>query len=240
MQQSWPKRVPPLTHEEECINHDFVQYWHQVLAGDSRYRVIERFNHGYAIKNAPTSFVHTLEIGAGLGEHLSYEKLSPLQKKHYVAIDLRANMADHIKKRYPDVVTHIADCQEELPFSDHFFDRILAIHVLEHLPNLPAAIKEMHRLCNKKSGVLSVVIPCEGGLTYRIARYFSAQRVFEKRYNQSYKWFIEREHINTPTEIITELATFFEITQRTFFPFIVPSIHLNLCIGLTLKPRNTL
>src|SRR6185295_14639060 len=104
-----------------------------------------------------------------------------------------------------------------------------------HLPNLPAAIKEIYRTCNKEQGILSIVIPCEGGSLYQIARYFSAQRIFEKRYKQSYRWFIEREHINTPQEIISELLPYFNIIHQRYFPFFIPSIHLNLCIGLTLK-----
>ena len=36
--------------------------------------------------------------------------------------------------------------------ADGYFDRILAVHVLEHLPNLPAAIRECYRLCNKTKG----------------------------------------------------------------------------------------
>ena len=43
-----------------------------------------------------------------------------------------------------------------------------------------------------------VVIPCEGGLAYSLARRISAQRIFEKRYGMSYRFFIESEHINVP------------------------------------------
>src|SRR5437879_11379988 len=158
--------------------------------------MIEKFNQGYVVQHAPINFLTTLEIGAGLGEHLNYEKLSENQQKNYVALELRETMAEQIKSRFPNVQTVVGDCQQTLPFPDGYFDRIIAIHVLEHLPNLPAAIKEMYRLCNKQQGVFSIVIPCEGGLAYSLARKISAQRIFEKRYKQSYKWFIEREHVN--------------------------------------------
>jgi ubiquinone/menaquinone biosynthesis C-methylase UbiE len=124
-----------------------------------------------------------------------------------------------------------------LNFEDGYFDRILAVHVLEHLPNLPAALEEMHRLSDKQRGVFSVVIPCEGSLVYSLARRLSAQRIFEKRYKQSYRWFIEREHINKPYEIIGEIGRFFTIVRRSFFPVGVPLIFCNLCIGLTLRPK---
>ncbi|MDR3491474.1 MAG: class I SAM-dependent methyltransferase [Gammaproteobacteria bacterium] len=234
----WPKVFPPLTLDQQRISDEFMQLWHEVLAGNARYGLIEKFNHGYPITHAPTNFLHTLEIGAGLGEHIQYENLTDSQKENYVALELRENMADAIRLRYPKIQTVVGNCQERLPFEDGYFERILAIHVLEHLPNLPAAIKEMYRLCDKQNGYFSVVIPCEGGWMYSLARRISAQRVFEKKYKQPYKWLIEREHINQPHEIITELERYFYITHDSYFPFYIPSINLNLCLGLTLRPKN--
>lgn len=218
-QNKWPKLFPPLTDEQQKISDDFVKRWHEILASRIRYSLIEKFNHGYVVKHAPKNFIHTLEIGAGLGEHLAYEKLSAEQKKHYIALELRQNMADQIQARYPDIATQVGDCQMMLPFEENHFDRIIAIHVLEHLPNLPAAVKEMHCLCNKKQGVFSIVIPCEGGLVYTLARQLSAQRIFEKYYKQSYRWFIEREHVNQPHEILEELSHYFQIEHRSYFHY---------------------
>lgn len=231
----WPKVIPPLTAEQKVVSDDFMRYWHEVLP--KRYGIIERFNHNYPVEHAPESFVRTLEIGAGLGGHLEYEKLTAEQEGNYTALELRSNMAEKIRERFPKVQTSVGDCQECLPFPDGHFDRVLAIHVLEHLPNLPATIREAHRLCHPERGVLSVVIPCEGGFAYSLARKISAQRLFEKRYGQSYDWFISREHINRPSEIMAELALWFEIVHQAWFPLVVPSVNLNLCVGLTLRPR---
>jgi hypothetical protein len=81
------------------------------------------------------------------------------------------------------------------------------------------------------------VIPCEGGFVYSIARKISAERIFKKRYKQSYRWFIEREHVNIPKEIIEELQLYFDIVHRDYFPFKIPLVDLNLCLGLTLRPK---
>lgn len=234
----WPKCFPPLTKEQESISNDFMKHWHETLSSGWKFRLIEKFNHNYAVKNSPQMFLTTLEIGAGLGEHLNYERLSADQKRNYVALELRENMAEKIKASFPEIQTMVGDCQKTLPYVDGHFDRILAIHVLEHLPNLPAAIKEMYRLCNKEKGTLSIVIPCEGGLAYGQARKISAQKIFEARYKQSYQWFIKREHVNRPHEIFEELTPYFNIKHQSFFPLLIPSINLNLCIGATLYPRN--
>ena len=232
----WPKAVPPLTAEQRRVSDDFMKYWHEVLP--RKYGIIDDFNHNYPVQHAPAAFTSTLEIGAGLGEHLAYEKLSPEQERNYVALELRENMAAEISRRFPRVQVVVGDCQTHLDFPDGSFDRILAVHVLEHLPNLPAALREMHRLCHPERGVFSVVIPCEGSLAYTLARRISAQRIFEKRYRQSYDWFIKREHLNRPEEIISELNAYFQIVDRGFFPIPVPLLFCNLCLGLTLKSRH--
>lgn len=231
----WPKITPPLTLDQQRISDDFMEHWHKVLP--RRYGIVERFNHEYVVKHAPQDFARTIEIGAGLGEHLKYERLTETQRQNYIALELRENMVVQIRKRFSDITACLGDCQTRLDFPDGYFDRILAIHVLEHLPNLPEAVKEMCRLCNKQRGVFSVVIPCEGGIAYSLARQISAQRIFEHRYKQPYQWFIEREHINKPNEILEELEPYFRIVHRSFFPLVLPFVFCNLCIGVTLQPR---
>jgi len=234
MRAKWPKVFPPLSPEQETIRNDFMRLWHQELP--KTYHFVDRWNHRFVAATAPQTFLRTLDIGAGLGEHLHYEHLSPEQEANYHALDLRPNMIAELARRFPQVSGVVGDCQERLDFADGTFDRIIAIHVLEHLPNLPVALAEMHRLLSS-NGRLSVVIPCEGGLAYSLARRISAQRLFEARYKQSYSWFIEREHVNRPDEIFEELARYFRVEGRRYFPIPVPVQFLNLCIGLTLCPR---
>ncbi|PWR76214.1 class I SAM-dependent methyltransferase [Methanospirillum stamsii] len=228
---SWPKIIPPLTNEQIAIRDDFMKHWLTVLP--KKYGIIEKFNHGFASKKGIFQGCNTLEIGAGLGEHLFYENLAI---QNYSVIEIREELIKEIKIKYPQVKTLVGDCQKKTSFEDNSFDRILAIHVLEHLPDLPSALKEIHRLL-KTDGKFIAVIPCEGGLLYEIARKISARRIFEKRYNQSYDWLISIEHINLPLEIIIELKKFFLIEETSYFPLIIPSISMNLCIGLVLSKK---
>jgi len=232
----WPKNLPPLTEEQQRIAADFMDYWLEVLP--KRFSLIERYNHGYPVRASAQGPLTTLEIGAGRGEHLLYEDLSPAQQKNYYALDSRDSIRREVRERFPHVNVVTADCQRRLPFPDDFFDRVLAIHVLEHLPDLPAAVHEAHRVC-KKNGTFIVVIPCEGGLLYGLARRISAQRIFERRYQQSYRWFIEHEHINKPVEIIEELRACFRIVEQSFYPVPLPFEWCNLSIGLKLVPQST-
>src|SRR5262245_24646862 len=72
-----PKQLPPLTEAQTQISNDFMRYWHEVLP--RKYSSIDQFNHGYPVRAAQSGFLRTLEIGAGLGEHLQYETLTAVQ-----------------------------------------------------------------------------------------------------------------------------------------------------------------
>ncbi len=231
----WPKQLPAITPEDQRICDDFMEHWHDVFP--NRYSIADRFSHVYPATHRPATLGRTLEIGAGLGEHLKYENLDDEQQRNYVAVETRPNMARRLRESWPKIQTYLGDCQKRLDFPDGWFDRIIAINVLEHLPNLPAAIREMHRLSNKQSGVFSIVIPCEGGLAYAIAREISAKRIFQKKYKRPYHIFIKREHINVAAEILNELAPYFETTHSTYFPLPIKLEFCNLFIGATLKPR---
>jgi SAM-dependent methyltransferase len=48
----------------------------------------------------------------------------------------------------------------KLPFPDKYFDRVLSVHLLEHLPDPAKAIGEMARVI-KPQGRAVIVVPCE-------------------------------------------------------------------------------
>ena len=225
-----------MTPEQERISNEFMKVWHETLP--RRFGFVEKFNHNFPVRYSRPDFLTTLEIGAGLGEHLLYEKLTPEQEKNYYALELRENMASSIRRRFPRVNAIVGDCQTRLDFPDGHFDRVIAVHVLEHLPNLPAALRECWRLLNKERGRLLVLIPTEGSLAYTLARKVSGEWTYKKHFGGDYSWLYKREHINLPPEILAELEPYFTTEARTFFPLpFLPMIFCNLIIGLSLRPR---
>jgi SAM-dependent methyltransferase len=224
---TWPKQLPTLTPEQEAIRDDWMKYFYESVYTD-RFSMIQRFNHTYAARSALPG-LRTLDLGAGLGEHLEYEDG---RAGEYVALELRPEMAAVIEQHHPYVRTISGDVQQRLDFDEGFFDRVVAIHILEHLPNLPGALDELTRLV-KPGGSLSVVLPCEGGRVYGLGRRLTTQRIFEKRYGVSFDWAIKSEHVNELTEIIDELDARFVRVDTGWFPTHVPTVHLNVCCGLT-------
>jgi len=224
----WPKRVPELSEEQRRARDDWMHRFQESLP--TEHRRLARFNNAYPLRSIVAQG-RTLEIGAGLGEHLRYEELD---RQEYHTIELRENMAEVIMRDFPSIQTTVGDCQERLPFPADHFERVLAIHVLEHLPNLPRALDEVKRVL-RPGGILSAVIPCEGGFGYSLGRKFTVRRQFERRYGIRYMPIIRSEHVNVPVEIFEEIAERFDIVDRTFYPLRVPIVHLNLVIGITAR-----
>ena len=195
----------------------------------SRFGWVSRFDHTFPCRSA-SSGRRTLEIGAGTGTHVEFEPTGD-----YVALEASGQLAAQIPRR-DGLSVVIADCEKRLPWDDHSFDRVLAIPVLEHLYNLPAALEEIARVL-RPGGILCVVIPCEGGRLYSLGRHFTTKRMFEKRYKTPYEWMIERDHCNTAREVLDELNRHFRVRARRFFPLRVHAVDLNLVIGLELSLR---
>jgi SAM-dependent methyltransferase len=226
----WPKIPPPLTREQIDIMNDWMQHWHGVLP--QKYGVIEHFNHTYPLSHRPSGHIRTLELGAGLGAHA---ELEDLLTQEYHCVEIRENMAAEIRRRFPSITVLTEDCQGRLPYQDGFFDRIVAVHVLEHLPYLPRAITEAKRLL-KLDGIFSIVIPCDPGVAYEFARKISSERIFRRRYKLPYMWLMRREHLNSPGEILSLLGNAFEEIDREYFPLrFLPISQANLCIGATFR-----
>ncbi len=139
----WPKVTPVLTDVQTRAREEFMIRWHKVLP--KKYGIIERFNHVGAFTEILKPGIRTLEIGAGFGQRISKSKTChPADLR--VANELRSEMAEEIKKRFPKVDVLIGDVQAGLPCESASFDRVLAVHVLEHLPKLPEALVEIRRV----------------------------------------------------------------------------------------------
>lgn len=227
----WPKQPPKLSPEQEEAREKFVLAWHEHLP--ARYSRIERFNHT-ALARLPEGKTRwrTLEIGAGIGGHLPFEDLS---KQDYHCLEMRPEMCAELE-RLRGVTPICHDIQRRTTFADGTFDRVVAIHVLEHLRDLPAALAEIARIL-AADGILDVVLPCEGSPAYAAARRISAKPFFERRYGMSYDPIIANEHVSTLSEVVDELSRHFVVARARRFPFDVPIDAINLCVAFRMRKR---
>jgi SAM-dependent methyltransferase len=222
-----------LSAEQEIAREAFVAAWHEELP--QRYTVIERFNHGYVAALGAPPQARTLEVGAGIGGHLPFEDLLA---QDYHVLEYRAEFCKRLAEQLPAHNVHLGTIEERQPFTDGFFDRIIAIHVLEHLRNLPAALEEIARLL-RPNGVFDIVIPTEGSLAYEFARKISAERMFRRRFGLDYRPIARNEHVNTYQEVTSLVATYFRQETSRFFPLVLPNPEINLVVGLRVHHRQT-
>lgn len=215
----WPKQRPELTPDQQNIMLAWYEYWLPLL--DQRFGAVGKFNHSFPLRTADPS-IRTLEIGVGEGTHARMEK-----SENYFGLDLVPSLIQHRVRMVA------ANAEQGIPFRSGSFDRVLAIHVLEHLANLPAALDEIIRVM-RPGATFTVVIPCEGGLGYSVGRNVSVRPIFEKKFGKNYDWMIAYDHVNTARDVLGELRTRFKAARTAYFPLKVPVVDANLCIGLDL------
>jgi SAM-dependent methyltransferase len=231
----WPKpRVELRAHEREAL-----EQWYQLWMPnfDRNFGMVHHFNHHFvaslALPAPGSGRVKTLEIGGGSGDHMRFEDLT---RQDYYSLELRQEFVEMMNRRLGAERCVLGDIQKGAPWADAFFDRVNAIHVLEHLHDLPAALGEVKRVL-RPGGVFDIVLPCEGGALYRVAREFSSKRLFEKNFKIPYDRIIKSDHVNTYADVEYEVERAFAPGVKRFFPIPVPSVHANICVGLRLVRR---
>ncbi|MGW1029901.1 class I SAM-dependent methyltransferase [Streptomyces sp. NPDC002577] len=90
-----------------------------------------------------------LEAGAGRGY------LSGLLSERFEVTATDIIVSDEVRERYPRVSFQEANV-ESLPFDDDSFDTVVCTHTLEHVQDLPAALRELRRVARRR---LIIVVP---------------------------------------------------------------------------------
>ena len=105
-----------------------------------------------------------LDLGAGAGSLKSYEYACSV-----VSVDCDPHAFTY-GYRPESILFHVIASGDSLPFAGATFDLILCHHVLEHVANLEAVLKELSRVL-KPDGRLYVSVPNGYGLCDGIYRY---------------------------------------------------------------------
>lgn len=74
--------------------------------------------------------------------------------------DLSQSAIDAARRHRDGVVYQRADAAE-LPYADQTFDAVVVMDLIEHVPDVPAVLAEIRRVC-KPGGRLHLHVPCEG------------------------------------------------------------------------------
>lgn len=170
-------------------------------------------------------FRNVLEVGAGTGYHFSF--INHKYNKYYMTDFSKKylNLAKTKFKNNKKIEFKIEDATN-LSFPDDTFDRLISVYNLEHLPDPHIVLKEWKRVL-KKNGLLSIAIPLEGGVAWRLGRYLTTRKTFEKK-GLDYNYIIAREHINASYNLISLIRHYFKNRNEIYYPFKIPLIDINL------------
>ena len=190
---------------------------------------VMRASHRLAEKKFQESdyFSKVLEIGAGTGEHLAFVRHDFDQ---YILTDLDPRTLEVAKNKLESM--HFGKLSFEtqsiggLSYADNSFDRLIATHVLEHICSPHLALKEWRRVL-RHGGVLSVLIPTDPGLAWRLGRYLGPRRNALAQ-GIDYDYVMAREHVNSCHNLIALLRHYFQESTEIWWPLPVASIDLNL------------
>lgn len=190
---------------------------------------VMRASHRLTERNFKGSdhFARVLEIGAGTGEHLSFVNHVFDQ---YVLTDLDEKTLEVAKgklnAKFGDKLTFETQSAEGLSYADNSFDRLIATHVLEHVYQPHLALKEWRRVV-KNGGVLSILIPTDPGVAWRLGRHFGPRKNAIAQ-GIAYDYVMAREHVNACNNLIALLRHYFPERTEAWWPLPIASIDLNL------------
>lgn len=178
-----------------------------------------------------TRFDQVLEVGAGKMAHFRSVRH---QFTRYVACDHDPLVIDYIAAQgFPKTVEFELLNGDLLPFSDSSFDRLIATHVLEHIPNPHLALDEWVRIV-RPGGVVSIILPCDPGLLWRMGRHFGPRRKAEKA-GLPYDYFMAREHVNSIYNLKTIIDYHFPQKHEKWWPAMLPIPDINLIYAVNIR-----
>lgn len=172
-------------------------------------------------------FSRVAEVGAGTGQHLQFVRH---QFDEYLMTDFSIDMLRQVDFSDSSGHAHKVKVSREdatsLSFPDQSIDRLIATHVLEHLPEPHLVLREWNRVV-RPGGWISVVLPCDPGVLWRLGRTMGPRRR-ATRMGIAYDYVMAREHINSITNLVALVRHYFEDVEEIWSPMGLPVSDLNL------------
>lgn len=168
-------------------------------------------------------FKDVLEVGGGNGQHVKHIRHT---YDKYIISDLNVSMLENYQSNNPKIKIEQQDATN-LSYEDNSFDRLIATHVLEHLPSPHLVIREWVRVL-RPGGILTILLPCDPGMAWRLGRFAIPKRIFEEN-GIDYYYMMAREHINPISNLQYLINYYFPKNKQVFWrPSYIPSIDANL------------
>ena len=180
---------------------------------------LEKFNFSQKISKV-------LEIGAGSKPH--YEFLKHDYDEYHI-IETSDVKIDNLEKNTKIFFKNYDG--KKIPYEKFFFDRIIISHCLEHIYYPEEFLEEtMSKL--KDGGVLSISLPTDPGLLFRLGRLYMKLFSIKKTYEISpieYDYMNATEHVNSIFNLHSIIKhNYKNIAKESYLPFKIKAFDLNL------------
>jgi len=169
-----------------------------------------------------------IEVGAGSGHHFSH-----VQKTYskYIMTDASTEMLSIATEKYAEEISSgVVEIEQQnataLTYSESSIDRLIATHVLEHLPDPVSVLKEWNRVV-RPGGLISIVLPCDPGMLWRIGRHLGPRRN-AKKLAIAYDYLQAAEHVNSIFNLVVFIRHHFENVSESWYPINLPIPDINL------------
>ena len=184
-----------------------------------------------------------LEIGGGASPHFNIVDLENVNE--YWISDNKYLLKETYTKNDAELNFKIYNHNAEVDsgYSEFLnknikFNRIIASHVWEHLPNPEEIFLKWINLLDE-DGRLDIAIPCDPGILFRLGQLVGRKKAM-KNYGMSFKeieLMLSREHINSCQNLL-KIVKFYTHSKYSYFPFRVPFVNLNLFIFIRVYKKD--
>ena len=209
-------------YTEKKINNLYSQYLYTGVLGS-----LMKYSHRELEKKLPErNFKKILEIGAGSEPHVKYIKCKNFS--YYILEKIKQKA---IKKIDGGKIYYRFYNGKKIPFKKSTFDRIILSHVLEHVADPENFLVDVMKTL-KKGGVLSIALPTDPGLIYRLSRMVNkliSARHKLKVSGLEYDYANAIEHINSIFNLVDIIRHNYKgKIVENFLPFKIKLIDINL------------
>ena len=176
--------------------------------------------------NFPKNISKILEVGAGSAPHYKYIK------HHYDEYHIVETSGTVIEK-YSDNPKVIATNYDGkiLPYQKEYFDRIIISHCLEHITDPENFLFEMMKKL-KRGGILSISLPTDPGLLFRLGRLYLKIFSIRSKYkisSEQFDYMNATEHVNSIFGLSSIIKyNYGNSLKECYLPFRIKLFDLNL------------
>lgn len=175
--------------------------------------------------------LNVIETGAGDGIHFQFVNQSKI--KSYMMLDNSETFINSAIDEYssnPKCSFKLADAYCNYA-EDNFYDRLIACHVLEHLDKPHIYLERWSKIV-KSGGVISILLPCDPGILWRLGRTTGIKTKFYKA-GIDYNYWMAREHINSIYNLMSMIRFYFPSRTEHWWPLkriASPDLNLFYCV----------